>query len=77
MVVMVFSPSLPRMSFQDQPDRTRVARPEVLAILDELLASGTIRSVFYVGYAYEAVLRLLHQHLGKNYSVMDWWDRWG
>ncbi len=57
-------------------DKSRTARPETLAILEELLANNEIRSAHYWGYAHEPILRLLVQRLGPKCSVMDYWDRY-
>lgn len=64
------------MSIWNDFDSTREARPEVLAVLDELLTSHAVKSVHYVGYAHEPVLRLLHRHLSTSFSVMDMPDRY-
>jgi hypothetical protein len=65
------------VSASDQRDPTRTAKPEVVAALDALLASGGIRSAHYVGYAHEPILRVLHKHFGTQFSVMDYWNRFG
>jgi hypothetical protein len=65
------------MSFWDELDSTREARPEVLTALDALFTSHTVTSAHYAGYAHEAVLRLLTRHLGTSFSVMDMPDRYG
>ena len=57
-------------------DLTREARPEILAVIDDLLSSHAVSSVHYTGYAYEPILRLLHRHLGTSFSVMDMPDRY-
>ncbi len=56
-------------------DDNRTARPETLAILEQLLANNEIRSAHYWGYAHEPILRLLVQRLGPKCSVFDYWDR--
>jgi hypothetical protein len=58
-------------------DENRCADPEVVAALDALLASGSVKLAHYVGYAHEAILRVLHEHLGNAFSLMDYWNRYG
>lgn len=64
------------MSIWSRLDPTREVRPEVLAVVDQLLTAGAVASVHYAGYAHEAVFRLLHHHLGTVFSVMDFPDRY-
>ena len=64
------------MPIWDKLDSTRTARPEVVAIIDELLKTHAIESVHYVGYAHEPILRLLHRYLGSAFTVMDFADRY-
>lgn len=45
--------------------------------LDDLLASGAVPSAHYVGYAHEPILRVLCKHFGSNFSLMDYWSRYG
>jgi len=51
----------------------------MLAALQELLASGQIRSAFYLGTCRWPVLRMLKAHLGESYScsLSTWiWMEW-
>ncbi len=57
-------------------DKNRIAKPETLAVLQQLLATGDIKSAHYIGYAHEPILRLLIEHLGSSCSVGDYWDRY-
>jgi hypothetical protein len=61
----------------NKKDKNRTERPEVLALVEQLLTSGDVRSAHYCGYAHEPLLRLLHRHLGTGFTVMDLWDRYG
>jgi hypothetical protein len=64
------------MPYWDQYDEKRQAKPEVVAAIDNLLSSGSVKTVRYAGYAHEPILETLFRHLGKTFTVMDMPDRY-
>jgi hypothetical protein len=60
-----------------KPDKKRVARPKVLAVIEKLVTTSRAKKVHYLGYAHEPVLRLLLKHVAKDRLVVtDRWDRY-
>ena len=61
-----------------RPGTLRQVDPDQGTISLEARVGGRPKTlVHYMGYAHEPVLRLLHRHLGTNFSVMDIYDRFG
>jgi hypothetical protein len=47
-----------------------------LEVLDARLKLPDIKNASYGGYAQEPILRALHARFGKEFNVVDCWDRY-